>query len=194
MKIWIASLFAMSAMGLMAQAPTTPAPAAHAPSGPGLTLTTTAFTDGGIIPDKYTMAVTGDAVSPALAWDHVPDGTVSFVLTVRDPDTSVKRKTDEVLHWLFFNIPATARALPEGIPAEAQRPDGAIQALNQKNKVGYMGMGAPAVGPYHHYLFALYALDTKLDLGPDATLPDVQNAMQGHILGKGVLIGLFHMP
>jgi hypothetical protein len=180
---------ALLAAGLMAQTPP-----AHAPSGPGLTLTTTAFADGGIIPDKYTMAATGDPVSPALAWDHVPDGTVSFVLTIRDPDTALQRKTDEVLHWMVINIPATTRAMPEGVPAQAQLPDGAVQALNQKNKVGYMGMGAPAAGPYHHYVFALYALDTKLSLGPDAKLTDVQNAMQGHILGKGVLVGRFHLP
>jgi phosphatidylethanolamine-binding protein (PEBP) family uncharacterized protein len=58
--------------------------------------------------------------------------------------------------------------------------------------VGYRGPGAGAAGPYHHYTFELYALDTKLDLGPDATRADVLKAMDGHILGKAALVGRFH--
>jgi phosphatidylethanolamine-binding protein (PEBP) family uncharacterized protein len=55
-----------------------------------------------------------------------------------------------------------------------------------------MGPGAPAAGPYHHYTFELFALDTKLDLGPDASRADVMKAIDGHILAKGVLEGRFH--
>ncbi len=55
-----------------------------------------------------------------------------------------------------------------------------------------MGPGAPAAGPDHHYTFELFALDTKLDLGPDATRAEVLKAMEGHILGKAVLVGRFH--
>jgi Raf kinase inhibitor-like YbhB/YbcL family protein len=119
---------------------------------------------------------------------------VSFALILHDPDTSLVKKTDEVLHWLIFNIPGTARELPEGVPAQAQLPDGSIQGLNQSKKVGYMGMGAAAVGPYHHYAFEIFALDTKLTLGPDATQADVMKAMDEHILMKGVLVGRFHRP
>jgi phosphatidylethanolamine-binding protein (PEBP) family uncharacterized protein len=57
-----------------------------------------------------------------------------------------------------------------------------------------MGPGMGSQGPYHHYTFELFALDTKLDLGPDATRADVLSAMQGHILAKGVLEGRFHKP
>ncbi|MGB6743550.1 MAG: YbhB/YbcL family Raf kinase inhibitor-like protein [Terracidiphilus sp.] len=197
MKTWIASLFLLSAIGSMAQTPAqTPvqtAPAS-APTKPRLTLSTTAFEDGGIIPNKYTMAADGAAVSPHLTWDYVPDGTVSFALILHDPDTSLMKSTSQVLHWMIFNIPGTARELPEGVPAQAQLPDGSIQALNQGKKPGYMGMGAAAVGPYHHYTFELFALDTKLNLGPDATQADVEKAMDGHILMKGVLEGRFHRP
>jgi len=175
--------------GALAQAP--PAPP---PTGPGLTLTTTAFEDGGVIPNKYTMAAEGTAVSPKLTWDHVPDGTVSFALILHDPDTSLSKTTQEVLHWMIFNIPGTTRELPEGVPAQAKLSDGSIQALNLRKGIGYMGMGARAPGPYHHYTFELFALDTKLDLGPDATQVDVMKAMNGHILMKGVLVGRFHRP
>jgi Raf kinase inhibitor-like YbhB/YbcL family protein len=187
-KLAIAVL--MSTMGAMAQTPSAPAPAK-----PGLTLTTPAFEDGGIIPIKYTQAAApADAVSPKLVWTNVPEGTVSFALLVHDPDTTLMHTTAQVLHWMIFNIPGTARELAEGIPAVATLPDGSIQLLNTGKKIGYRGMGAPAVGPYHHYTFELFALDTKLAAGPDATQKDVEAAMEGHILGKGVVEGRFHRP
>jgi Raf kinase inhibitor-like YbhB/YbcL family protein len=166
---------------------------ALAQAKPGLTLSTTAFQDGGIIPNQYTAAAKA-AVSPKLTWSYVPDGTTSFVLLVRDPDTSVNKTVVEILHWMVFNIPESARGLPQGVPAQAQLPDGAIQGRNYSTKVGYIGMGAPAPGLYHHYTFELFALDAKLGLGPDATQTDVLKAMDGHILAKGVLVGRFHLP
>lgn len=161
------------------------------PSGPGLTLTSPDFEDGGIIPNKYTQAVP-DAVSPKLDWTHVPKGTESFTIILHDPDVALGKKTDDVLHWMIFNIPGTATGLPQGVPAEAKLEDGAINAKNLRGGIGYMGPGAPPAGPYHHYTFELFALDTKLDLGPDATRDQVLSAMQGHILGKAILEGRFH--
>ncbi len=162
------------------------------PAGPGLTLTSPDFEDGGIIAKKYTQAVP-DAVSPKLEWTHVPPGTVSFALILHDPDAALQRKTDDVLHWMIFNIPGSVTGLPQGVPAgKAALPDGAIQAKNLRGMPGFMGPGAPAAGPYHHYTFELFALDDKLSLGPDATRAEVLSAMNGHILGKAVLVGRFH--
>ncbi len=162
-----------------------------APARPGLTLTTTAFDDGGKIPAKFTQS-DANPVSPKLEWTNVPPGTVSFTLILHDPDVALRKKNDDVLHWMIFNIPGTATELPEGMSATATLPDGAVQAKNLRGAVGYMGPGAPPAGPDHHYTFELYALDIKLDLGPDATREDVIKAMDGHILGKGVLVGRFH--
>ncbi len=162
------------------------------PGGPGLTLMSSDFEDGGIIPDKFSQKGGQKGPSPHLTWDHVPNGTVSFVLLMHDPDVALQKKLDDVTHWLIFNIPGTARELPQGVPEEAKLSDGAINAKNLRGGVGYMGPGAPAAGPYHHYTFELFALDTKLDLGPDATRQQVMEAIQGHILGKGVLVGRFH--
>lgn len=166
------------------------APAA-APAVPGLTLTSPDFEDGSIIPGKFTQSV--DAfVSPQLKWSNVPPNTASFVLIAHDPDVALDKKTGDVLHWMAFNIPGTATGLPGAVPTNATLTDGTIQAKNRRGLVGYLGPGAPAVGPYHHYTFELFALDTKLSLGPDATRADVLAAMDGHILGKGVLVGRFH--
>jgi Raf kinase inhibitor-like YbhB/YbcL family protein len=161
------------------------------PAVPGLTLTSPAFEDGSIIPQKFTQTV-DKFVSPKLMWTNVPPNTVSFVLIAHDPDVAIDKKTGDVLHWMAFNIPGTARELPEGVPTDATLADGTIQAKNRRGLVGYLGPGAPAVGPYHHYTFELFALDTKLSLTTDATRADVLTAMDGHILGKGVLVGRFH--
>jgi Raf kinase inhibitor-like YbhB/YbcL family protein len=168
-----------------------PAGGRGGPPMPGLTLTSPDFTDGGVIPNKYTQA-DPMPVSPKLEWTNVPAGTVTFALILHDPDVAIQKKNEDVLHWMAFNIPGTAKELAGGQPADAKLADGMIQAVNRGNKVGFMGPGAGAAGPYHHYTFELYALDTKLDLGPEATRADVLKAIDGHILGKAVLVGRFH--
>lgn len=166
-------------------------PQGAAVPGPGLTLTTTAFADGSEIPKKYTQA-DPNPVSPKLEWSSVPPNTVSFALIMHDPDVAPQKKTEDILHWMAFNIPGAARELSEGLPTDAQLPDGTVQGKNRRGNPGYMGPGAPAAGPHHHYTFELFALDTKLDLKADASRADVLKAMDGHILGKAVLVGRFH--
>jgi Raf kinase inhibitor-like YbhB/YbcL family protein len=180
----------LSLAGSLAFAQPAPAPAGPPPTPMGLT--STSFTDGGIIPDKYTQAVP-NPVSPQLSWSNPPAGTQSFALIVDDPDTALQRTTNEVLHWAAFNIPATTTSLPESVPTEASLPDGTVQPVNTGRKNGFMGPGARG-NVYHHYTFQLYALDTKLSLGPDATRAQILAAMDGHVLGKAVLVGRFHRP
>ena len=164
------------------------------PARPGLTLTSTAFPDGSEIPVKYTSAAPMP-VSPELSWTNVPMGTVTFVLLMHDPDVVFNKSAEtDVTHWIVWNIPGTATGLPENVPPTAQMPDGMIQGKNQGNVVGFRGPGAPAVGPPHHYTFELYALDTKLDLGPDASRADVMKAINGHILAKALYMGRFKRP
>lgn len=167
---------------------------AQAPARPGLTLTSTAFADGAAIPNKYTQA--GDQVSPALAWTNVPAGTQAFVLHMRDPDVARNRGTEDQVHWLRWNIPASATGLTEGQPQGAQLSDGSQQI--SASGAMYRGPGAPAIGPVHHYTFELYALDSKLDVTPgvDAweTRTKIWQAMNGHVLGKAVYVGTFKRP
>jgi Raf kinase inhibitor-like YbhB/YbcL family protein len=127
---------------------------------PGLTITTPAFDDGAVIPAKYTQA-DPSPVSPKLDWTNVPPNTVSFVLYMHDPDVALQKKTEDMVHWIIFNIPGEARSLPEGVPVNAQPSDGSVQIKNGGGVIGYRGPGAPAVGPYHHYTFELFALDTN---------------------------------
>jgi Raf kinase inhibitor-like YbhB/YbcL family protein len=170
------------------------APAAAPAAGPPLTLTTTAFPDGGVIPDKYTQA--GEQVSPALTWTNVPAGTVSFVLNMRDPDVARNKTSEDQVHWVVWGIPGTAKGLTEGQPKGPTLPDGS-QQISASGQV-YRGPGAAAAGPRHHYTFELFALDTKIDVkattDPWETRTAVYAAMQGHVLGKAVYVGLFRRP
>ena len=142
----------------------------------------------------YTQA--GDQTSPAISWINTPAGTVTFVLHVHDMEGARNKTTDDQLHWLVWNIPATVTSLPEGVPMGAQLQNGAYQL--SAGGAMYRGPGAPATGPRHHYTFELFALDTKIDVQPGtdpfATRVDVIKAMQGHVLGKAVYVGLFHRP
>jgi len=172
-----------------------PAAAPTAPATPGLTIATIAWPDGDDIPLKYTQAVP-NPVSPALTWTNVPAGTRSFVLHFHDPDVSINRTTNTQVHWLVWGIPATATGLAEGLPQGPQLPDGSRQ-VSASGQV-YRGPGARAAGPKHHYTFELYALDTLLDVPHGAneqeTRAAVIAAMNGHILGKAVYVGLFKRP
>ena len=173
------------------------APAAPAPA---MTMTVMGFPDGGPIPVKFTQAAPGAApgegTSPAITWTNVPMGTQSFVLNMHDMDVARNKTTDDQAHWVVWNIPATATGLPEGVPKGAKLADGSYQ-ISATGQV-YRGPGAPASGPMHHYMFELYALDTKIDVQPTAdafeTRANVMKAIQGHVLGKAVYGGLFKRP
>ena len=165
-----------------------------------MTLTIPGFSDGGQIPVKFSQAApgvaAGEGMSPAMSWANAPTGTQSFFLHMHDLDLARNKTTDDQAHWVFWNIPATATGLPEGVPKGAQLPDGSYQV--SVTGPMYRGPGAAASGPLHHYVFELYALDTKLDVKPtpDAfeTRANVIKAIQGHILAKAVYGGLFRRP
>ncbi|HEX8031647.1 MAG TPA: YbhB/YbcL family Raf kinase inhibitor-like protein [Vicinamibacterales bacterium] len=188
-RTFIAACIVASAAAANAQAP---APAA--PATPAMVLTVSGWPDGDPIPVKYTQA--GEQVSPEMKWTNVPKGTVTFLLHMLDPDVARNKTTDTQVHWLVWNIPGTATGLPENVPKGGDLPDGSHQ-ISASGPV-YRGPGAPASGPQHHYTFELYALDTKIDL-PASTDAFEQRAaamkaIQGHILGKAVYVGLFKRP
>jgi len=157
-----------------------------------MTLTSTGFTDGSVLPIKYSQA--GEELSPPIAWGGVPDSTRSFVLLVHDLDAAVGSGTDDMLQWMVWNIPGTTTSLPEGVPHGPQLTDGARQI--SVSGPYYRGPGATASGPPHHYVFELYALDAMLEvpavgMAPPATRAAVLAAMAGHVRGKGVMVASF---
>ena len=194
LAVALASVLAMSVCAAQSAAP--PAARAGAPAAAPMTLTTTGWMDGDVIPVKYTQAVR-NPVSPALVWTNVPAGTQSLVLHFHDPDVSKDKTTADQVHWLMWNMPPTLTGLSENVPMGAELPDGSRQ-ISASGQV-YRGPGAAATGPYHHYTFEIYALDIKLDsIQPAANELDTRvkvfAAMQGHVLGKAVMFGLFRRP
>ena len=171
-----------------------------APAAPAMTMTVAGFADGADIPVKFSQAAPGAApgegTSPAITWANVPAGTQSFFLNMHDMDVARNKTTDDQAHWVVWNIPATATGLPEGVPKGAKLADGSFQF--SATGLMYRGPGAGANGPKHHYVFELYALDTKIDVQPAAdafeTRANVMKAIQGHVLGKAVYGGLFKRP
>jgi len=184
------SLALLLAAGLLLVAAQQGSPAA-APPGAQFTLMTSAYSDGANIPVKYSCDGKPNAVSPALQWSNPPSGAVSFTLILHDADAHAAKSMWDVTHWIVWNIPGSVSQLPEGVAAAPQMPDGTTQGVNVRGVNGYQGPCA-APGKPHHYTLELYALDTKLDLGPTSARADVMKAMDGHIIGKAVYIGMFH--
>lgn len=167
---------------------------------PAMTLTIPGYPDGGHIPVKYSQAApgvpVGEGTSPAIHWANAPAGTQSFVLHMHDLDVTRNKTTDDQVHWVVWNIPPSVAGFPEGVPKGSQMPDGTYQ-ISATGPM-YRGPGAPANGPFHHYVIEFYALDSKIDVKPSAdafaTRADVIKAIQGHILAKAVYTGLFRRP
>jgi Raf kinase inhibitor-like YbhB/YbcL family protein len=149
-----------------------------------LSIQSTAFVANGPIPVAYTCS--GDDKSPALAWSGVPAATKSIALIVRDPDAPM----GSYVHWVIYNLPASATGLPAGLPAAATLENGAVQGISGRGTSGYHGP-CPPPGPAHHYHFRLYALDDKLNLAAGANAAEVEQAIKGHVLASADLVGTF---
>lgn len=146
-------------------------------------LTSSAFAQGQPIPERYSCK--GEDISPALAWGEPPAGTQSFALIMDDPDAPV----GTWVHWVLFNIPASARSLPEAFPSDATLPDGSMSGNSSFGGPGYGGPCPPS--GTHRYFFKLYALDEMLAINAGASKGELEKAMVGHILAHGELMGTF---
>jgi len=147
-------------------------------------VTSRAFQDGGMIPKEYTCD--GANLSPQLAWADVPEKTKTIAFIAEDPDAPGKTW----IHWVAFNIPASARELPDNVPAQENISGGGKQGKNDFKNVGYGGPCPPS-GSAHRYYFNLYALDAELNLDSSATKDQLLKAMDGHVLGEGQLMGKY---
>ena len=152
-------------------------------------LTSPAYAEGSMIPAHYSCADQA-AVSPALQWSNPPAATMSFAVIFHDTDAAPQKGTMDVTHWIFWNIPAASDGIQENVKPDAS-PNGIVQGKNVRNVNGFQPP-CPGVGATpHHYVFELYALDTKLDLPAGSTRADLLKAMDGHVVGKATYFGLF---
>lgn len=153
----------------------------------GMKIVSTAFEHGKDIPKRYT--ADGQDISPPLSWEGVPANARSLALIVDDPDAPDPKAPRMVwVHWVLYNIPVTAKGLPEGVKAN-ELPPGTLQGLNDWKRTGYGGP-APPIGR-HRYFFKLYALDIVL---PDLKHPSkaqLLDTMKGHVVAKTEIMGTY---
>ena len=147
-------------------------------------ITSVSFPNSGDIPKKFTCD--GADVSPELSWTEAPPGTQSFALIADDPDAPSGTWT----HWVLFDLSSTADSLPEGMSKIDELPGGERQGRNDFRKIGYNGP-CPPPGKPHRYFYRLYALDRKLDLKPGASKQEVEQAMEGGVLGQAEWMGKY---
>jgi len=147
-------------------------------------------------------AFRGDNKSPAFEfhWNlglnpgAAPESLQTYAVIFHDVENSSNKTTADTLHWTLFNIPGSAKGLPEGL-GSGDLPDGTRNGPGltsmRGNPPAYFGPGA-GQGPLHHYVFEFYALDTKLDLPANTTREELLKAMDGHVIGKAAWFGRFH--
>jgi Raf kinase inhibitor-like YbhB/YbcL family protein len=167
------------------------------PSRLTITLRSRSFSDGGMIPKEHTCD--GSDRSPPLEWSGVPQSAQELALICDDPDAPMGTWS----HWVIVRLPPVVKAMEEGVPPESDLPvaametienappkDPAIQGKNDFGKVGYGGPCPPS--GTHQYVFRLYALDRRIELGGSPpTRSDVLKAIKGHILAEGRLVGKY---
>ncbi len=150
---------------------------------PPLLMESTAFEDGGIVPQKFAGR---EGVQPGFTFSNAPDNTVSYAIIFHDLDVALQGGTNDVLHWIAWNIPAAAKDIPEG-----RLPEGSVTGKNIAGQNSYFGPGAPPGPCYHHYVFELYALSANLDLPNTAGRAELPAAMEGKTVAKAAYVGRF---
>jgi len=161
-----------------------PPPTTVPPTSLPFQITSSGFAEAEVIPDRY--ACTGENLSPELTWGEPPAGTQSLALIFDDPDAP----GGSWVHWVIFNMPTDQNSLPESVAPLAEHPDGSLSGSNSWNELGYGGP-CPPQGSTHQYIFALFALDTVLELEAGASKQEVLIAMEGHVLAETQISGLF---
>ena len=143
-----------------------------------MTIESNSFKNNSPVPERYTCD--GENINPHLRFADVPTKAASLALIMEDPDAPGKT----FVHWLIWNIAPDTREIAEGAVL--------MNATSGTTDFGETGYGGPCPpSGVHHYFFRLYALDAILDLGPNATRADLEQAMQGHILDSAELIGTY---
>lgn len=163
------------------------------PSNSILNVSSSAFAQGGVIPDIYSSY--DQNASPPLRWTTGPEGTRSYAILTEDPDASTSPLP--VVHWVVWDIPASVTELREGLESldRLEEPMGLRQGPNTAaGNVGYKGPHPPAGDPPHHYHFEVFALDQILNLPAGTNREILVKAMEGHVLARGELVGLFKRP
>lgn len=157
-----------------------------------ISVTSSVFDHHGMVPEAN--SAYGDNTSIDLSWADLPEGTQQLALICDDPIVvEIGMMEQPFVHWVMYNIPASASGLPAGLPSDATLEvdglEGAVNGLNGLRRPGYFGPRPPANGQLHAYHFRVYALDDALNLEPGLGKAELLDAMEGHVLATGMLMG-----
>ena len=176
-------LFSCSCHSAKQNGTTTNADTGRTKNNMALAISSTAFSNGGMIPSRYTCD--GANISPPLQWSGLPAGTKTVALIVDDPDAPAKTW----VHWVVYDLPANTTQLPENIKPQENLAGGGKQGTSDFKKIGYGGPCPPS--GTHRYFFKLYAVDIQTSLGPGATKDELLKTMESHVLAQGELVGKY---
>jgi Raf kinase inhibitor-like YbhB/YbcL family protein len=146
-------------------------------------VTSVAFQQGQPIPRQYTCA--GVNISPPLEWSGLPKTAKTIAIVVNDPDAP----GGSWIHWVLYNVPADNIGFVENVPVSETLKAGGFQGKNDFGKIGYGGPCPPS--GTHRYFFKLYAVDAELPLKAGATWPELEKALDDHVVGQGQLMGTY---
>ena len=158
-----------------------------------VTVTSSLFEHHGMVP--LANSAYGDNTSIDLSWSNLPEGTVQLALVCDDPVVvDIGMMESPFVHWVMYNIPASASGIPAGLPTDAELSgidglEGAINGNNGLGRPGYFGPRPPDNGELHAYHFRVYAIGTDLDLEPGLNKEALLEAIDGHVLATGMLMG-----
>ena len=157
-----------------------------------IAVTSSIFDHHGTVPEEN--SAYGDNTSIDLSWSNLPEGTVQLAMICDDPKVvEIGMMPEPFVHWVVYNIPASASGLPPGMPADAQVSlaglEGTINGLNGTRRSGYFGPRPPVNGELHAYHFRVYALDSDLGLEAGLNKAQLLEAIDGHVLATGMLMG-----
>lgn len=158
-----------------------------------ITVTSTAFDHHGTVPEEY--SAYGDNKSIDLMWADLPAGAVQLAVICDDPKVvELGMMPAPFVHWVAYNIPASASGLPADLTKDAEVMgvaglEGMINGLNGTRRPGYFGPRPPVNGQLHAYHFRVYAIDADLDLEAGLGKDELLAAIDGHVLATGMLMG-----
>ena len=184
-KSFAACLFAATAFGIST------ANAADIPET--IEVTSSVFAHHGMVPDEY--SAYGANKSIDLNWANLPEGTVQLAVVCDDPKVvELGMMPTPFVHWVAYNIPASASGLPEAMSSDAEVAgidglDGMINGVNGLRRTGYFGPRPPANGQLHAYHYRVYAIDADLGLEAGLGRDELLAAIDGHVLATGMLMG-----
>ena len=150
-----------------------------------INVTSSSFKNGAAIPDQHSSYFADD--SPALAWSGVPREARSVVVMLEDPDAALKPTT----HWLVANLPPSVTQLSANQLKTDALASGGVQGGNITGKIGYYGPHPPPADKPHNYHFQVFALDTMLTLPAGFNRQAVLDALRGHVIAKGEIVGTY---